>query len=293
MLTSHVCWGEILWDLFPDGPQLGGAVANVAYHLAALGAPVQLVSRVGDDDLGRRAIEEFGELGADTSLIQVDSTRETGVVKVNLSNNGEPKYSLTPGRAWEVIECTGEAVTAVAAARSFCFGTLSQRLAPGRASFERIVNALPAGCTRFCDPNLRPHHIDESLLELSMRSADVVKLNDVEAEHLARAFGVDDVVAWLFDAMDVRMVAITRGPHGSRLISRDVEHDHPGFDSGDGGDNVGAGDAYLAALVFHVSAGSSVERANTVANRYGAFVASQRGATPALPVGLRDQLIAS
>lgn len=278
--------------MFPDGPQLGGAVANVAYHLAALGAPVGLISRVGDDQLGRDAIAQFAALGADTSLIQVDPERETGVVVVNLSNDGEPKYSLKTGKAWERIECTPAAQTAVASARAFCFGTLSQRLASGRRSFEQVIESLPEDCVAFCDPNLRPHHIDTSSLELAMRTADVVKINDVEAELLAKAFDVADVVDWLLSSMDVRMVALTRGPDGSRLISRDAEHDHSGLPASSGGDNVGAGDAYVAALVWHVIAGSTIERANVAANRYGAFVASNRGATPALPGELHAELIA-
>lgn len=292
MTQSYVCWGEILWDLFPDGRQLGGAVANVAYHLAALGAPVRLISRVGDDALGREAIARFAELGADASLIQLDAQRETGVVKVRLDGS-EPKYSLEPGRAWEAIECTAEAMAGVADAAAFCYGTLSQRLPPSREPFVRMLGALPEGCVRFCDPNLRPHHIDTSLLELSLRSADVVKLNDVEATHLAGAFGVADVIAWLLDTMAVRMVALTRGPAGSRLITADAVHDHPGFAAAAGGDNVGAGDAYLAALIWHVITGSSLARANTAANRYGSFVASNRGATPALPQDLRDELTAT
>ena len=50
-----VCWGELLWDLFPSGPELGGAAANVAINLPRLGATPLLVSRVGKDALGALA----------------------------------------------------------------------------------------------------------------------------------------------------------------------------------------------------------------------------------------------
>jgi len=52
-----VCWGELLWDLFPSGPALGGAAANVAVNLLRLGATPLLVSRVGRDALGNQAGE--------------------------------------------------------------------------------------------------------------------------------------------------------------------------------------------------------------------------------------------
>lgn len=74
-----VCWGELLWDLFPNGPELGGAAANVAINLLRLGATPLLVSRVGKDTLGNQAIATLERLGLDTSLIQRDPTGELAV----------------------------------------------------------------------------------------------------------------------------------------------------------------------------------------------------------------------
>jgi len=45
--------GELLWDLLPDGKQLGGAPTNFAYHAHALGANTWVVSQVGNDRLGK------------------------------------------------------------------------------------------------------------------------------------------------------------------------------------------------------------------------------------------------
>src|SRR5258706_4629595 len=66
-----IIWGEVLWDMFPDGAQLGGAPANVAWHLGLAGGWARLVSRGGDDDDGERAIARLGEL-VDTSPVQSD-----------------------------------------------------------------------------------------------------------------------------------------------------------------------------------------------------------------------------
>src|SRR5215813_3216481 len=100
-----IIWGELLWDLFPDGAKLGGAPANVAWHLAQAGGWARLITRVGDDEAGHRAIGELGEL-VDTSLVQIDPERATGEVEVGLSSSGEARYRLVPGRAWERIACT-------------------------------------------------------------------------------------------------------------------------------------------------------------------------------------------
>src|SRR5580765_7656067 len=94
-----IVWGEVLWDCFPEGPQLGGAPANVAWHLGMAGGWARLVSRVGDDAEGRRAIERLGEL-VDTSLVQIEPDRATGMVEVRV-HNGDASFRLVPGRAWE------------------------------------------------------------------------------------------------------------------------------------------------------------------------------------------------
>jgi fructokinase len=61
--------GEVLWDLLPDAPRLGGAPCNVLVHLRRLGHEVALVSAVGRDDLGRAAVLELAVAGVDTSSV--------------------------------------------------------------------------------------------------------------------------------------------------------------------------------------------------------------------------------
>ena len=69
--------GEILWDVFPNGKKLGGAPANFAYHVSALGHEGIIVSRVGNDDYGREIIEQLISLGLTTDYIQIDGEKET------------------------------------------------------------------------------------------------------------------------------------------------------------------------------------------------------------------------
>ena len=60
--TIVVGLGEVLWDLLPSGPRFGGAPANFACSVAELSAAttsVYMLSSVGQDDLGRRAIESL------------------------------------------------------------------------------------------------------------------------------------------------------------------------------------------------------------------------------------------
>lgn len=282
-----ICWGEVLWDLFPDGRRLGGAPANVAYHLASLGACVALVSRVGDDALGHEAVAALAAAGVDTSLIQVDPVLPTGRVEVEV-RAGEPSYRLTPDCAWERIQVTAEVKHALAGARAFCFGTLSQRIE--RGEIARAIALLPGDCLRVCDPNLRPRHIDLDNVRAALSWASVVKVNDLEAQSLAHMLGVESLAAWLCADQGVKVIALTRGPRGSELITPAERAEHPGFPADPGGDNVGAGDAFTAVLVHGLCQGRALHEINRAANRYAAFVASCRGATPEVPVALLQSL---
>ena len=57
-------------------------------------------------------------------------------------------------------------------------------------------------------------------------------------------------------------------------------------------DTVGAGDAFTAALVHGYLRGTSLAQVNESANRVGAWVASQDGATPAPEAGGLEQTLA-
>ena len=54
-----VCFGEILWDILPDGAVPGGAPMNVAYHLHKQRKNPVLITRVGNDDRGKELINIF------------------------------------------------------------------------------------------------------------------------------------------------------------------------------------------------------------------------------------------
>ena len=278
-----VSWGEVLWDLFPDAERLGGAPANVAYHLAALGRETALVSRVGDDPPGRRAREALAGAGVDVSAVQKDAERPTGAVEVRIEG-GEARYRLRAGCAWEHIEFDGAAARAVAGARAICFGTLSQRQAAARGALEAALAARAAGCLAVCDLNLRPGEQDRDLVFWALGAADLVKLNEREEAQLAAMFDTRDVVGWLLGPLGMQEVALTRGAAGCTLFTAaGQKFDQAGFPAPPGGDTVGCGDAFTAVWIDHRLAGGEPAAALDAACRYAAFVAGQPGATPPIP----------
>lgn len=277
MSTDVLIWGEVLWDRFPDGDQLGGAPANVAWHLGQAGGWARLVTRVGDDEDGHRAIARLGEL-VDTSLVQLDPERATGEVTVRIEH-GEPRYTLHPGRAWERIACTEPVKAALAEADVFVYGTLAQRTPDGLAGWREAIAAAKQGCVRVCDLNLRPTDQDAPAVAAALDAADVVKVNDRELAALRAWFGWPDPIAKLRER--TRIVAVTHGAAGSTLFGEAGTLEIAGVPAPAGGDNVGCGDAFLAILIHGMTAGWDLAASARAASRWAAAVAGVRGATPA------------
>jgi len=281
--------GELLWDLFPKGKQLGGAPANFAYITALLGDSGIVASRVGDDRLGQEALWHLKSSGLDVSRIQRDPTHPTGTVKVEVDLRGQPEYHISENVAWDFLEFSEDWISLARATHAVCFGSLAQRNSVSRAAIRAFLSALPSFAIGIFDVNLRQSYFSGDLLRDSARHATILKLNHEEFPRFLdllrcplKGSERSDIFAarWLCRDLGIRLVCITRGPAGSALITAESHHEHPGF-SVKIADTVGAGDAFTAALVHHALRGSSLAAMNAAANRMGAWVASQEGAMPA------------
>jgi fructokinase len=283
--------GEVLWDLLPAGRQLGGAPANFAYHARALGADARLVTRIGEDALGREVLERFRALGLPTDTVAVDAGAPTGTVSVELGPGGQPRFTIHENVAWDRITADGAALAAAGAADAVCFGSLAQRAAPARHAIRTLVAATRPGALRIFDINLRPPFIDREVIEGSLALANVLKLNDQELPVLAEMFGlpggVREQMAELARRYELSPVALTRGPSGSLLLADGRWSDHPGQPVEVLCDTVGAGDAFTAALAVGLLAGRTLDEINGHANDVAAFVCSRPGGTPPLPDALK------
>src|SRR5262249_46653546 len=132
--------GELLWDVYPDGRKVaGGAPFNFAFHCHQLGHPAVIVSRVGDDDLGRELREEVRRLGLSDEYIQTDREHPTGTVRFTLDKSKVPKYRITENVAWDHIEWEERAARLCYSAPAICFGTLVQRNLVSRGTLRRLM----------------------------------------------------------------------------------------------------------------------------------------------------------
>jgi len=278
-----ICWGELLWDLFPTGPELGGAAANVAINLRRLGAIPLLVSRVGNDALGKRAIASLAELGLDTRYIQVDPTAPTGTVRVRF-DAGEPKYEISTHAAWDRLQFEPDQLPAPTAIEAIVYGTLAQRTELVQHSLRGLLETRTASCWAVCDLNLRPPFVTRMGVEEALAHADAVKMNEAEVARLGQLLGTEEPVQELLSRYSIRVIAVTRQSRGCSLYDANMHVTHGGFPRlGELGDSVGAGDAFCAALAFHLVRGSSLATIAEAANEHARRVASAHGAFGFVP----------
>jgi len=292
MLTGKrivVGLGELLWDLFPAGKQLGGAPANFAYITSLLGDEGIPASRLGQDDLGAEAIRRLGDLGLSTEFIQRDADRPTGTVKVAVDSAGQPRFEISESVAWDFLEWTPQWQHLAQRADAVCFSTLAQRSERSRSTMRSFLLGTRPSAVRVCDVNLRQAFFTPQVVAESMKLATIVKLNHEELPRVMRLLQLDDYgekdsARHLLFSHDLELVCVTRGNNGSLLISRDECSEHPGFKV-KVADTVGAGDAFTAALVHGYLREEPLAQINETANRVGAWVASEAGGTPAPKVG--------
>jgi len=290
--------GEVLWDLLLTGPQLGGAPANFAYHARALGAHVNVITRVGSDDYGREVIRRFQNMGLPDATVQVDETAPTGTAKVVLSGDGLAQFTIQENVAWDYIAANREALAVAGAADAICFGSLAQRRQTSRNAILQLVTAAPAKALRVFDINLRQQFYARPVIEKSLQLANVLKLNHEELPILAAMFSLSGPtkhqIERLAQTFDLRVVALTRGADGSLLFQQKGKRwsdctSHPVQVI----DTVGAGDSFTAALVLGLLQKMDLDEINDIANEVARYVCSQSGATPRLPLEFAKRFAAS
>lgn len=295
--------GELLWDVLPEGPRLGGAPANFTVMAGRLGNHAAILSRIGRDDLGRKAVRQLDPLPTDTSHLQVDPAHETGRVTVALKD-GQPEYIIHEPAAWDFMELSDEWVQMAQRADAICFGSLAQRSPESRQTIQTLAAQTSSACVRVFDVNLRAPFYSGEVVQESLELATVMKMNDAEVPQVMTLLGLpaeEELVTatlrlgaerLLAEFPTLQMVAVTRGGHGSLLVTREEWHEHPGV-SIKVADTIGAGDAFTAALTHYLLRGANLETLNEAGNRWGAWVASQSGAMPALPEAVRAGIAAA
>jgi len=273
-----VLFGEVLFDHFPDGEVvLGGAPFNVAWHLNAFGARPVLISRVGNDALGRRIRDAMQSWRMDTAGLQLDSAHPTGTVDVSIEND-EPRYDIVEHRAWDFINA--DSLPPVTDAALLYHGSLALRSPVSRQTLDCLHANLDAPI--FVDVNLRPPWWKREEVDRRLDAARWVKLNDDELVTLAPAGNTLEQRATLLQqAHRLALLITTRGAEGA------LAHDSKGHAlqvqppvTDKLTDTVGAGDAFAAVIILGLLNDWDLEQTLQRAQTFASAIVGIRGATP-------------
>jgi fructokinase len=280
--------GETLWDVIGPSEYLGGAPLNFAAHARRLGHEVYLVSGVGEDERGRRALDAIGRLGIASDFVQVIPGKPTGTAEVELDPNGKPMFRIVRPAAYDFVRHSPELRERIGQLKPdwIYFGTLFHVAEPAlRATLALLDSATSA--KRIYDVNLREGNWRLAAVEKLASHADVIKLSDGEAEFLDASLDTNGEAAsirhfcerWC-DQYHCKTVCVTLGERGC-VIYHDSAFTEARACKVDVVDTVGAGDAFAAALVHGMGQGWTMLRCAEFANAVGALVASRPGAIPA------------
>ncbi len=279
-----LAFGEILWDLLPDGnATLGGAPFNFAYRVAEQGDRACIVSRLGRDAYGRQAAAQLTAMGMSDTCVQWDDERPTGTVIVSLDDAGQPDYVIVPDVAYDRVEATDTVLAEAARADCVCFGTLIQRTAGARAALRAILDAA-GGAVKLLDINLRKDCHSPDSIAASLADATIVKLNDTEAAYLAELFDLSDrsipaFCAEMVGRWHLTHCVVTLGERGAFADGAETD---PVYDPGfhvPMVDPLGSGDAFVAAFLCRLLRREPLAACLHHGNVLGAMVATQAGGT--------------
>ena len=281
--------GEILWDMLPEGKQLGGAPTNFAYHARQLGHHSSIISSIGNDDLGHEIIQNLKDTGIISYIDIID--KPTGTVSVQLDKNGIPNYVIHEDVAWDFITPSESALEFASQADAICFGSLAQRAETSYYSIQEILKTVPDTALKVFDINMRQRFYSENIISESLNKANVLKINDEEILVFAEMFGLSgdefEIMHQILENYKLNILALTKGAEGSWLISRDEDSylDTPKVNVAD---TVGAGDSFTAGLVAGLLNKKPLKDIHQSAVDISAFVCTQKGGTPTLPAHLID-----
>jgi fructokinase len=290
MTKKVVSIGELLFDIFPDGERLGGAPSNFAYHIAAQGGDVHLISAVGEDDRGASAQNYLKRAGVDVSGVRSTPEKQTGIVSVSLDQNGQPAYDIVEDVAWDRIGVSPASESIARDAAAICWGTLGQRSCRSQSAHRQLFDFAPENCLCVCDINFRQNYHTAEVVTESLEEADLLKLNDEEIPVL-RAYvgGTEDPREFLRELRhryNIPTIVLTLGARGCRVSADNVDFSEPGIPV-DVVNTVGSGDAFTAGFVLQMLEGADLKTCAQHANRVGSYVATQDSGMPDIPDHLR------
>jgi len=287
-----VCYGEILWDIFPTKTKPGGAPMNVAYHLRKFGVDSRMISRVGNDEAGEKLLKLLTEWGIPIENCQIDQAYETGKVIATVLPGNEMSYSIHSPVSWDYITSVVDNDSLVSEADAFVYGSLVTR---NETSRETLYKLIEKAKFNVFDINLRQPHYSPEIIEYLLGKCNLLKMNESELELITTWFSnkkdkEQSAVRFLQEKFNIDEVIVTKGAEGASYYTKSESYSFPAFEV-KVKDTCGSGDSFLAAFLSKKFEGESPETCMIYATGLGAFVASHEGACPAYDIAKLESYI--
>jgi fructokinase len=283
MSNKIVAFGELVWDIFTEGKELGGAPVNLVYRVNSFGDQGILLSRIGNDELGHEALVQMKKLEISDKNVQVDNAFPTGTATVRVGSEGRADYIIEPDVAFDHIELTADALKLVRDADCLVYGTLVQRYGISKNTLRELLNDAPRPL-KYLDLKLRKNCYNRPILESSLQAANILRVKENELYTLKSDLGLFEyetkaLAQEVINEYNVDIVLVTKSKSGAFAITNDGGYfEDPGYMI-DLIDTVGSGSAFSAGFLHVYLENKDVEEALKFGNAAGAVTAATHGAT--------------
>jgi fructokinase len=269
-LEKIVALGEVVSDIYRDESESavelpfiarpGGAPANVAVAAARLGAEAAFIGSVGEDLFGDFILRALEAEEVDTSAVRrCEPPTRTSLAFVEIAADGDRSFTFYRSypAADELLSSDDVSCEVLSGASFVNFGSIPLIKEPSRSAIHRAADlAQELDVPLAFDVNFREHLWESA--EAAREAVDplldrsrIVKLSDDEISPL---LGTDDTeeAAEMLLGRGAALVLISLGPDGAFYASREFSGEVPAFEV-ECVDATGAGDAFLAAVLTHLS----------------------------------------
>ena len=282
-MSKIVCFGEVLWDVFPKHKKIGGAPLNVALRLQTFQNEVALISCLGDDKLGNELLLELQKHRISSLYIQKIKAYKTSTVSISLDKNGSASYFINHPCAWDNIIVNDKLNSLVKSSEAFIFGSL---IARSNTSRNTLLKLLMFSKFSVFDVNLRSPHYQISSIQVLMNAANFIKFNDDELKEISMSLGyqsasIEQTILFIANKTNTTSIAVTLGSKGAILFFEERFFYCKGYQV-EVADTVGSGDSFLATLIDVLLKGKDAQLAIDKACAVGALVAKNKGANPVI-----------
>lgn len=271
-------FGEIIWDVYENESFIGGAPLNLAAHCSKQGADSFMLSSVGNDDLGKDALEIVKNFNVNIDFVTINEEKETGKCIVTLNENGVPSYNVLTDVSYDYIK-SPDNINELQF-DFFCFGTLALR---SRENLETVKSILKNGNIKkvYCDINIRPPFFSENVILFALQNSNILKISDEELHFVTDVCGLKNLEDIAEKYSNLEFILLTQGENGATVYDcknkKTYTRTAPKVEVKS---TVGAGDSFGATFICEFFKTNDIEKSLKKATEISAFVVSKKEAIP-------------